>query len=97
MGTTDRTEPRNRHERRKPAAHVNDAVSGDRKPVDDTSDDCEPVAWRISAWLRRVPIGRSKFYLEREVGRIDTVKCGGATLVTTPPEKYIASLRETDS
>jgi hypothetical protein len=52
----------------------------------------EPAAWRVDDWRREVPISRSKFYEERNAGRIATVKCGASTLVTTPPREYLASL-----
>jgi hypothetical protein len=54
--------------------------------------DSEPAAWRVDAWRRKVPISRSKFYEERNAGRIKTVKVGSSTLVTTPPREYLASL-----
>jgi hypothetical protein len=38
----------------------------------------EPAAWRIPDWLCEVPISRSKFYEERNEGRIETVKVGSA-------------------
>ena len=38
-------------------------------------------------------MSRTKFYEERDAGRIETVKLGSATLVVTPPRKYIAALR----
>lgn len=54
----------------------------------------EPAAWRINSWRRQVAdMSRTKFYEERNAGRIETVKLGSATLVVTPPEKYIAALR----
>jgi uncharacterized OB-fold protein len=53
----------------------------------------EPAAWRVNDWRRQVPMSRSKFYQEREAGRIETVKCGSSTLVTTPPKAYLAALR----
>ena len=54
----------------------------------------EPAAWRVKAWLDEVPISRSKFYEERNAGRIETVKAGTSTLVLTPPRTYLAALRE---
>lgn len=77
--TATRGEPRNRHERR-----ANEA---------EHDLHAEPAAWRINDWRRRVPISRTKFYKERDAGRIETVKLGSATLVTTPPHKYIETLR----
>jgi hypothetical protein len=52
----------------------------------------EPAAWRVDAWRRQVPISRSKFYQERNAGRIKTVKVGSSTLVTTAPKDYLAAL-----
>jgi hypothetical protein len=52
----------------------------------------ERAAWRIPEWLDEVPISRSKFYEERNEGRIATVKVGSATLITTSPREYLASL-----
>jgi hypothetical protein len=52
----------------------------------------EPAAWRVNAWCRQVPISRSKFYEERNAGRIKTVKVGSSTLVTTSPKDYLAAL-----
>lgn len=52
-----------------------------------------PAAWRVNDWRRHVPISRSKFYAERNAGRIETVKVGRRTLVTTSPRTYLASLR----
>jgi hypothetical protein len=61
--------------------------------IDNTT---EPAAWRINNWRRQVAnMSRTKFYEEREAGRIETVKLGSATLVTTPPRAYIAALRQT--
>jgi hypothetical protein len=54
----------------------------------------EPAAWRVNAWLCEVPISRSKFYEERNAGRIETVKVGSTTLVTTAPRAYLAALRD---
>jgi hypothetical protein len=54
----------------------------------------EPAAWRPKEWIRKVPIGRSKLYLEVRAGRIKTVKVGSATLITTSPGDYLASLRD---
>jgi hypothetical protein len=58
------------------------------------ADHDEPAAWRPKEWRRRVPIGSSKFYLEIQAGRIEIVKVGSATLVTTSPREYLASLRD---
>jgi hypothetical protein len=52
----------------------------------------EPAAWRVNGWLEEVPISRSKFYEERNAGRIKTVKVGSSTLVTTAPKDYLAAL-----
>jgi hypothetical protein len=52
----------------------------------------EPAAWRVNDWRRQVPISRSKFYEERNAGRIKTVKVGSSTLVTTAPKDYLAAL-----
>lgn len=52
-----------------------------------------PAAWRVNDWRREVPMSRSKFYEERAAGRIETVKCGSSTLVVTPPQAYLATLR----
>jgi hypothetical protein len=57
------------------------------------SDTCEPAAWRVNDWRQRVPISRSKFYEERNAGRIKTVKLGSATLVVTSPRTYIDTLK----
>jgi hypothetical protein len=54
----------------------------------------EPAAWRVNDWRQQVPISRSKFYAERNAGRIETVKVGASTLVTTPPRAYLAALRD---
>jgi hypothetical protein len=54
----------------------------------------ERAAWRVKEWLREVPIGRTKFYQEVKVGRIEVVKAGNATLVTTSPKEYLAALRD---
>jgi hypothetical protein len=70
-------ESRNRHECRAIEADVH----------------LEPAAWRINDWRRQVPMSRTKFYQERDAGRIETVKLGSATLVTTSPQDYIALLR----
>ena len=61
--------------------------------IDNTTT--EPAAWRINSWRRQVAdMSRTKFYEERNAGRIETVKLGSATLVVTPPQKYIATLRQ---
>jgi hypothetical protein len=54
----------------------------------------ERAAWRVNDWRQQVPISRTKFYSERNAGRISTVKAGGATLVTTSPKEYLAALRD---
>jgi hypothetical protein len=71
------------------------ALYGETKlsAIDSNVLDSEPAAWRVNDWRRKVPISRSKFYEERNAGRIKTVKVGSATLVVTPPRKYIAALR----
>lgn len=53
-----------------------------------------PVAWRVKDWRRKVPMAHSTFYEECKAGRIETVKRGSTTLVTTPPKAYIAALRD---
>jgi hypothetical protein len=54
----------------------------------------EPVAWRINSWRHLTGgMSRTKFYEEWRAGRIETVKMGSATLVTTPPRQYIESLK----
>jgi hypothetical protein len=52
----------------------------------------EPAAWRVNGWLAEVPISRTKLYAEIGAGRIATVKVGSATLITTSPHDYLASL-----
>jgi hypothetical protein len=53
----------------------------------------ERVAWRVNIWRSHVAgMSRTKFYKERNAGRIETVKLGNVTLVVTPPQKYIATL-----
>jgi hypothetical protein len=74
--------PRNRHERRAVAVGQRAATQ------------IEPAAWRVDAWLVQVPISRSKFYEERNAGRIETVKVGSTTLVTTGPRDYLSGLRD---
>ena len=54
----------------------------------------EPAAWRVSGWLKEVPISRTKFYGECGAGRIKMVKVGTATLVVTSPKDYLASLQQ---
>jgi hypothetical protein len=58
------------------------------------ADHRERAAWRIRDWLREVPFGRSKFYLEVRSGRIRVVKAGSATLVLTSPQEYLAALSD---
>jgi len=60
--------------------------------IDSNVLDDEPAAWRVNAWRQKVPISRSKFYQERNAGRIKTVKVGSSTLVTTAPKDYLAAL-----
>jgi hypothetical protein len=60
----------------------------------DIRADDGPVAWRVKDWRRRVPMAHSTFYEECKAGRIETVKRGSTTLVTTPPKAYIAALRD---
>jgi hypothetical protein len=58
------------------------------------TEDGHPAAWRINVWRQHVAnMSRSKFYEEREAGRIQTVKMGSATLVVTSPRQYIESLK----
>ena len=54
----------------------------------------ERAAWRVKEWLREVPIGRTKFYLEVRSGRIELVKAGTVTLITTSPREYLAARRD---
>lgn len=56
------------------------------------SDALKPAGYRIGQWLKLVPIGKTKFYTEKNAGRIKTRKCGDATIVETQPGEYIASL-----
>jgi hypothetical protein len=51
-----------------------------------------PVAWRPRAWRRIIPIGHTKLYEEIARGAVQIVKVGEATLITTSPEQYLASL-----
>jgi hypothetical protein len=46
----------------------------------------------VNDWLKLVPISRTMFYAKRNEGLIETVKCGGATLVRTPPKDFVTSL-----
>ena len=58
------------------------------------TEDGRPAAWRINMWRRQVAnMSRSKFYEEREAGRIQTVKMGSATLVVTSPRQYTECLK----
>jgi hypothetical protein len=70
------------------------ALYGENKlpAIDSNVLDSEPAAWRVNDWRRKVPISRSKFYEERNAGRIKTVKVGSSTLVTTTPKDYLAAL-----
>jgi hypothetical protein len=64
--------------------------------MQETVLETEPATWRVDAWRHKVsrpPMSRTKFYQERNAGRIETVKLGSATLVTTSPADYVASLR----
>jgi hypothetical protein len=59
----------------------------------DAFETSEPAAWRVNDWRRQVPMSRSTFYAQAKAGRIELVKLGSATLVTTSPKDYIAALR----
>lgn len=61
--------------------------------MQEQTEDAEPTAWRINPWRRQVAnMSRTKFYEERDAGRIQTVKLGSATLVVTSPRQYIERL-----
>ncbi len=47
----------------------------------------EPVAWPLSAWLKRVGWSRSGFYRELKAGRIKALKRGKSTIITAEAEK----------
>jgi hypothetical protein len=65
----------------------------DERRKEHRADEAEPVAWRPKRWRHLVGgMSTSRFYKERNAGRIATVKCGSATLVTTSPRDYIAAL-----
>ena len=66
-----------------------------RNPHKRRANEPEPAAWRINDWRRQVPMSRTTFYAQVKLGRIEVVKLGTATLVTTSPKDYIASLRTT--
>ena len=74
--------------------HTAATVYGDDELSITEVDVMEPAAWRVNDWRRQVPISRSKFYEERNAGRIETVKVGSSTLVTTAPRTYLAALRD---
>ena len=63
-------------------------------PSVQNQEDDAPVAWRVKDWQSKVPISNSTFYEECKAGRIETVKRGTTTLVTTSPKAYIAALRD---
>lgn len=53
----------------------------------------QKVAYRIDEWGHAVGLGRSKIYQLIAEGRIEVVKCGARTLVTTLPTDFLESLR----
>jgi len=54
------------------------------------------AAWTIDEWCAATHMGRFKFYQELKAGRVKAKKSGRATIVTTPPEEYIANLPDYD-
>jgi hypothetical protein len=51
------------------------------------------AGWRISEWARDTGLGRSSVYNEIKAKRVKAVKSGSATIITTSPAEYLASLR----
>lgn len=51
-----------------------------------------PVALRPGPWGQATGLARGTVYNLLNSGAIQARKCGGATLITTPPAEFLASL-----
>ena len=49
--------------------------------------------WRVNEYAQIIGLGHAYTYEMIREGRIKSVKCGGARIITTPPEEFIASLK----
>jgi hypothetical protein len=56
-----------------------------------TSPD-QVVGWRVRDWSRQAGVGRTSTFNLIKAGTIAAVKHGAATVITTPPKDYLASL-----
>ena len=51
------------------------------------------VGWRVNEWCFDVGLSRASFYNLLKAGKVEIVKSGAATIVTTAPRDFLASLR----
>jgi hypothetical protein len=59
-----------------------------------TSADVEKVGWRFKEWCPATGVSRSYAYELLGAGKIKAVKAGAATIITTSPSEYLASLSD---
>jgi hypothetical protein len=74
------SEPRNRAERRAAASAARD---GSQK-----------FGWRVNEWSAAVGCGRASTYELIAAKTIESVKFGGARIITTHPADFLASLKD---
>ena len=55
------------------------------------------IGWRVAEFAASVGLCRASIYNEMGKGRIDWVKSGSATIITTTPADYLASLSDKQS
>jgi hypothetical protein len=53
------------------------------------------LGWTIGEWLAEIPVSRSKLYSLIDAGSVRVAKVGRRTIVTTPPEQYLAGCPNT--
>ena len=64
-------------------------------PINHLNRDAGKVGWRPSEWARAVGIGRVGVFALIRDEKIDSVKLGPKVrIITTPPETFLASLKD---
>jgi excisionase family DNA binding protein len=58
------------------------------------STELEKLGWRVNEWAAAVGISRASVYELIAAKTIDSVKFGGARLITTLPRDFLASLKD---
>jgi hypothetical protein len=57
----------------------------------------DKVGWRVNEWADAIGLGRAFTYQLISEGKINSVRIGGARIITTAPADYLRMCKETDA